>query len=260
MQTGWPLIGIPTPTSCDLAYNRQNWPQYSQAVRDAGGEPLELPVSATANDLSAAVQRCAGFVLPGSPADIDPELYGEDPLEATASADPAREACDRLILEHAEQTGKPIFGICFGLQSLNTWRGGTLVQDLAPVPVNHAAGSSVAVAHTALVASTSLLGSMLPPSEAPADGPFRRLSINSSHHQAVSRPGDDLIVVARCVEDGTVEALEGRIGNAPMLGVQWHPERSTAISEASRNLFRWLTLEALDAQENYQEELRAHAL
>ncbi len=260
MQIGRPLIGIPTPTSCDLAYNRQNWPQYSEAIREAGGKPLALQVAVSTNELSAAVQRCVGFVLPGSPADIDPGHYGEDPLEITAAADSAREICDRLILEHAEQTGKPVFGICFGLQSLNTWRGGTLVQDLTPVPVNHAAGRGVAIAHTALVSSMSLLGSLLSPSEAPADGPFRRLPINSSHHQAVSRPGDGLTVVARCVEDGTVEALEGRVGKATMLGVQWHPERSTTISAASRNLFRWLTLEALDPQENLLEELRVHAL
>lgn len=260
MQTNRPLIGIPTPTFYDLAYNRQNWPQYAEAVRQAGGEPLELPISGALSEQKAALSRCSGYVLPGSPADVNPQLYGEEPQSITAAADTAREACDYLILGHAEKTGKPVLAICFGLQYLNTWRGGTLVQDLAPLPVNHAAGSSVAVAHTTLVASMCLLGSLLPPTEAPADGPFRRLPVNSSHHQAVSRPGQDLTVVARCVEDGTVEALEGRIGAAPMIGVQWHPERSIALSAASRNLFLWLTSEALDAQDGVDREARAHAL
>lgn len=241
-----PIIGICSPTSHDLAYNRQCAPQYAAAVREAGGEPLDLTVTLERQALQSLLATCSAFVLPGSPADVDPAGYGEEKNAATAAADPAREACDRLILDHAEQAGKPVLGICFGLQSMNTWRGGSLVQDLAPMPVNHAAGASVAAAHTALIANMSLLGSLLTSSEAPADGPFRRLTVNSSHHQAISRPGDDLTVVARCPEDGTVEAIEGRIGAAPMLGVQWHPERTAAISAASRSLFTWLALSAAD--------------
>ena len=260
MPTDRPVIGICSPTTQDLGYNRQCTPQYTEAIRAAGGDPrelaLDLPMRAFVNSLAT----CAGFVLPGSPADVDPDDYGEDRDIATAAADPAREACDRLVLEHAERTGKPVLGICFGLQSMNVWRGGSLVQDLAPVPVNHSAGASVAAAHTALVANMSLLGSLLSSAEAPSDGPFRRLTVNSSHHQAVSRPGDDFTVVARCSEDGTVEAAEGRIGEASMLGVQWHPERSTAISPASRSLFTWLVLSAVDVMESTGEGTRGNTL
>ncbi len=66
-----------------------------------------------------------------------------------------------------------MLGICFGVQSLNVWRGGSLVQDLTPLPVNHSAGSKVAIAHTALVAKNSLLASLLTEEEAPeVDGFF----------------------------------------------------------------------------------------
>lgn len=259
MQTDRPVIGICSPTAHDLAYNRQCAPQYAEAVRAAGGEAREISLELTPRELQVSLEVCAGFILPGSPADIDPAGYGEIRDAATAEADPVREGCDRSVLEHAERTGKPVLGICFGLQSLNTWRGGSLVQDLSPLPVNHAAGSSVATAHTVLIANVSLLGSLLSNAEAPGDGPFRRLTVNSSHHQAVSRPGYDLTVVARASEDGTVEALEGRVGEAAMLGVQWHPERSTEISSASRNLFAWLVLSAADVLEAPGETSREAA-
>lgn len=260
MPTDRPVIGICSPTLQDLAYNRQCAPQYAEAVRAAGGEPLELALNLPPHALLASLSTCAGFVLPGSPADVDPTLYGEEREAATAPADPAREQGDRLVLEHAELTGKPVLGICFGMQSMNTWRGGSLVQDLTPVPVNHAAGASVALAHTALVVNMSLLGSLLSGTEAPSYGSFRRLAVNSSHHQAVSRAGDDLTIVARCPEDGTVEAIEGQIGSSPMLGVQWHPERSTAISAASRSLFVWLVLSAMDVLEMSGEDVRGNTL
>ncbi len=253
MQTDRPTLGICLPHSTDLAYNRLCWPQYGEAVRSAGGHAMELPLNLPAGTVNSLLDRCAGFILPGSPADIDPAHYGEDRQPSTSAADPAREFYDLLVLEHAARTGKPILGICFGLQSMNIWRGGSLIQDVTPVPVNHAAGNGVAVAHTALVANTSLLGSLLSAAEAPSNGSFRRLPVNSSHHQAVSRPGDDLTVVARCPEDGVVEAVEGRIGLSPMLGVQWHPERSAAISAGSLSLFLWLVSSAADGMEALDE-------
>ncbi len=260
METDRPIIGICCPTLKDLAYNRQCVPQYAEAVRSSGGAPRPLALDLDRQSLHKELAACAGFILPGSPADVDPFTYGEDRHPATAAADPAREQCDRFILEHAKTAGKPVLGVCFGLQSINTWNGGSLVQDLLPIPVNHAAGSSVAVAHTAGIATSSLLGSLLTDTEAPGDGRFRRLAVNSSHHQAVSRPGDDLKVVARCPEDGTIEALEGRIGAASMLGVQWHPERNLELSLASRGLFAWLVLSAADVLERTGGSARGNAV
>jgi len=248
-------IGIPVPTSGDLEYNRKSGPEYAEAVRQAGGEVVELDLRLGVAALGALATACDGFVLPGSPADVDPALYGQERHEGTAPADPEREACDLRLLEHAAVKGKPVLAICFGAQRLNVWCGGSLVQDLAPVPVNHEAGGSVAVAHSVWVAPQSLLAGLLSGAEAPLDGEFRRLAVNSSHHQAVSAPGDDLAVVARSVEDGVIEAVEGRVGKAAMIGVQWHPERSVGISAASRALFTWLVAEAEDAAMNRGAEL-----
>jgi putative glutamine amidotransferase len=149
--------------------------------------------------------------------------------------------------------GKPIFTICFGTQMLNVWRGGTLIQHLAGMPVNHKAGRSVGVAHTAAVAPNSLLGELAQAEDPPQRDGFLRLPVNSSHHQAIGIPGDGLRVSARSPEDGVVEAVEQAVGDAGtpegvggsfVLGVQWHPERTFEESAASRALFRRFVDEA----------------
>jgi putative glutamine amidotransferase len=247
-----PRIAIPVPTSTDIPYNQRSWPAYAKAIAASGGEPVEIDITQAPAQILALARTCQGICLPGSPADVDPAKYGADIDPATSPADPAREAADNLLLEHAASHAKPVLGICFGLQSLNVWRGGSLVQDLTPLPVNHSAGSKVAIAHTALVAENTLLASLLDPSEAPAADNFLRLPINTSHHQSVSAPGDGLRIVARCPDDGVVEAVENDPDWSPaedygpqfLLGVQWHPERSFDISPTSRNLFTRLVTEA----------------
>ncbi len=242
MTTNKPRIAIPVPTSSDLEYNLKCWPQYASAVERAGGIPVEIPLSATPSEIANLASSCQGILLPGSPADVNPQKYGQEAEPATAPADLPRENVDELLLQDAHNLYKPLLGICFGLQVLNVWRGGTLVQDLTILPVNHAAGGSVAIAHAAAIAPASLLGSATDATEAPEQDAFLRLPINSSHHQAVGIPGDNLRVVARCPQDGVIEALEG--GQSAengkdhfVLGIQWHAERSFEISPTSRAIF-----------------------
>jgi putative glutamine amidotransferase len=261
-----PRIAIPQPTSTDLAYNQRALPQYLAAVTRAGGEPVVLDIALTAAELRRIAATCDGVLLPGSPADVDPALYRADRDPATAAPDHPRDAADHILLEDAERHGKPVLGICYGVQSLNVWRGGSLVQDLTPVPVNHEAGSKVAIAHTALVMPGSLLASLVDPAEAPLVDGFLRLPVNTSHHQAVAVPGEGLRIVARCPDDGVIEAVElfhveqsggegveGQLFHVEqftphrtqfLLGVQWHPERSYEISATSRALFVRLVAEA----------------
>ena len=242
------VIGLPVPTSHDQEYNRVFGPAYGEAISSANGEVRWIPLGGTAEEVRELATGCDGFVLPGSPADVDPTLYGQRTEPGTAVADKAREACDLRLLDHAAEFGKPVLAICYGLQLLNTWRGGTLVQHLSPLPVDHAAKAGAGVAHSVLVQSRSLLAGLLSQAEAPAMGEFRQLPVNSSHHQAVDGIGDAFTVVARAMHDGAVEAVEGRLGRAAMVGVQWHPERSVATSAASRALFHWLVAEAEDAR------------
>ncbi len=265
-----PRIAIPVPTTKDPAYNQRSWPSYAAAVGQAGAEPVEIPLQTPMEELRRLAAGCDGVLLPGSPADVDPARYGAEREPACAAADPAREAVDYLLLDHAERQGKPVLAICYGIQSLNVWSGGTLVQDLLPLPVNHAAGGKVAVAHTAQVAAGSLLASLLSPEEAPLTDGYLRLPVNSSHHQAVAAPGNRLRIVARSPEDGVIEALEldsdhpafhvehsaeGRQPQRFLLGVQWHPERSYLISAASRALFQRLVDEARSCAQSHHATL-----
>ena len=201
-------IAIPTATSIDLPYNQRSAPAYASAVSRSGGEPIAIDITLPHDEILALALTCDGILLPGSPADVDPALYGHERDPATARADVPRETADYLLLDHAARSGKPVLAICYGLQSLNVWSGGTLIQDLTPLPVNHEAGSKVAIAHAALVAPDSVLASLLTPEEAPQSGDFLRLPINTSHHQAIAAPGENLRIVARCPDDGVIEALE----------------------------------------------------
>jgi putative glutamine amidotransferase len=251
-----PRIAIPVPTSSNPEYNAKSWPQYALAVTRAGGIPVEISLSLSQREVADVINTCHGVLLPGSPADVNPHKFGYQPEPETSPADPARENVDELLIQDAHNLYKPLLCICFGTQSLNVWRGGTLVQHLAPMPVNHSAGKTVAIAHSALIAPDSTLGRIVAEGsnidntpEASREGDFLKLPINSSHHQAIGIPGDGLRVTARCPQDGVIEAVEG--GQDPhrpdahfVLAVQWHPERSIDISAASRAIFDRLIQEA----------------
>src|SRR5271154_3654623 len=161
-----PRIAIPVPTSNNLAYNQRCWPQYAAAVERAGGVAVEVPLSLSPRAIADLINGCQGVLLPGSPADVNPQKYGQEAEEACAAADAARENVDELLIQDAHNLYKPVLALCFGMQLLNVWRGGTLLQDLTVLPVNHAASGAVATAHTVAVPADSLLGGMVAREEA----------------------------------------------------------------------------------------------
>jgi putative glutamine amidotransferase len=236
-----PRIAIPVPTAADHEYNRRSWRQYADAVSQSGGVAVEIPLGDAPAATAKLIASCQAILLPGSPADVNPQKYGQAAEPETNAADAARENVDELLLQDAHNLRKPIFGICFGTQMLNVWRGGTLVQHLMPMPVNHAAGAAVAVAHTAVVAPGSLLGAIAgeaaPLAKKDAAAPGMGIPINSSHHQAIGIPGDGLRVTARSPHDGVVEAVEATAPGGFLIGVQWHPERTYSTDAVSRGLF-----------------------
>ena len=234
-----PRIGIPMPTLAQAEYNQRTWPQYAIAVAQAGGEPVEIPLTLEPAAIAKIATSCQGILLPGSPADVNPAKYGEERLPETAEPDPARENVDELLLQDAHNLHKPLLTICYGTQSLNCWRTGTLVQHLVQIPVNHRAGASVAVAHSVLIEPGSQLARIVGDSpEVTHTVDFLRLPVNSSHHQAIGIVGDGLRVTARCPQDAVVESIEGTQPDHFVVGLQWHPERSTETSIASRLLFQ----------------------
>jgi putative glutamine amidotransferase len=232
-----PRIAIPVPNSKRPLYVTVALPQYERAVRNAGGEPVIIEVNATPSEIAQAVKACDGVLLPGSPADVDPEKYGAARHPDTAPSDPSRDNTDELLLQDAYNMRKPVFGICYGVQSLNVWRTGTLNQAL-PAGVNHKAGRSVLQAHRVEVSPQSKLAEILREAGAlPPDGPLE-IPVNSTHHQAAEALGDGLRLAAWCPVDGVKEAVEGTSPDHFVLGVQWHPERTYESEAASRAMFR----------------------
>ena len=235
-----PRILIPEPTSTDSEYNQRGWAQYAAAVEQAGGIPVPVPLHASQEEQARLISGAQGVLLPGSHADVNPEKWNEPLDPHSAPADALREAADELLLQDAFNLQKPIFGICYGMQSMNVWRGGSLVQHLETA-VNHTPGRHIAEAHPVTVTPGSLLANLattIQPAETPVGS---SVLVNSSHHQAVARVGDQLHAVAISPLDGTVEAVEATKAtpHAPfVLGVQWHPERTYTSSPLSRELFR----------------------
>ena len=200
-----------------------------------------IELSQTPTQIAKAISQCQAVLLPGSSADVDPEKYNAQRHPKTAPADELRDAADELLLQDAYNLHKPIFAICYGLQSLNVWRTGTLVQDIAEQieskaksRVNHEAGREVAQAHTVRVDPDSRFAAVLANG---SDKASFEIPVNSTHHQSAEQVGDGLRVVARCPEDGVIEALEGTAADHFVLAVQWHPERSFDSEPASQALF-----------------------
>ncbi len=227
-----PRIAIPEPHR-RRDYTSKALPQYARAIELAGGEPLVIPLDQSNEEIARQARLAGAVVLPGSPADVDPQKYGETERHPnTANADPWRDNADELLLQDAFNLRKPILAICYGLQSLNVWRTGTLVQHLASEPVDHQAKKKEARAHTVRLAPRSMLANIVEKAD--------ELWVNSSHHQAVATPGDGLRIVARCPDDQVIEAVEGTTDVHFVLGVQWHPERMVETDAAALALFRAL--------------------
>ncbi len=261
-----PRIAIPMPHSTDRAYGERAIPQYERAVALAGGQALRIPLDMSAAEIGKLAQSCDAVLLPGSKADVDPAKFRQARSPHAAAADARREEADFLLLEDAYAQHKPVLCICYGLQSLNVFRGGSLVQHIpdflpeaARTKVDHEAGRKIAVAHTAEIVRDSKLGSIVASgidrerrgfnhaetrsdkTRASATEAGRLiLPVNSSHHQSADAVGDGMRIVARCPNDGIIEALEGTVADHFVVAVQWHPERSVDEDEPSCAIFRAL--------------------
>lgn len=225
-----PRIVIPLPTSFDDAYNARSWPQYAAACEGFGAEAVALPLQLDQAEQARILGTGSGILLPGSPADVNPEKYGERRAPECARSDALREAADELLLQDAFNLGKPVLGICYGMQSMNVWRGGTLTQHLQTV-TEHRQRRDVHRAHALVIAPTSRFAQICT-----RQVDEESIFVNSSHHQAVGRPGDGLRITATAELDGTIEAFEGDEGF--VLGVQWHPERTIPGNLLSRQIFQ----------------------
>jgi putative glutamine amidotransferase len=260
-----PRIAIPMPHSTDRDYAERAVPQYERAVEQAGGEPVRISLDRSLSEIRQIIERCDGVLLPGSNADVEPTRFNAARSPHTAAADPGRDAVDDLLLRDAYSLRKPILGICYGLQSLNVYRQGSLIQHIPDFlseelrgRVDHEAGKKVAVAHAVEIEQDSKLAEIVNGGDREGHGFSRAnkaegrngalahegnkllIPVNSSHHQSADAIGNGLQIAARCPDDGIIEALEGTAPDHFVLAVQWHPERSVDEDEPSRAIFRAL--------------------
>jgi len=227
-----PKIGIPWRTSQEEVQSvLPKIRNYMEAVQAAGGEPVLLSL-AQPDALEEQLLGLDGFVLPGSPADVDPAEYGAANHGNSAPADPPRERTDRAILDHAFAEKKPVLAICYGCQLLNVYLGGTLIQDLRSETGTNIAHRKKDLQvppeddprHEARFVTGSRLHALANNTDA---------EVNSSHHQSIQKPGRNLRVTGKA-EDGIVESVEWTGDANWVVGVQWHPERMPGDTLARR--------------------------
>ncbi len=209
-----PLIGITSVYKIDEQNNSFSTTvnfAYIKAVAENGGTPLVLPTISSEEILRRYVQKLDGLVLVGGD-DIPPSAYNEQPHETVKVLPTQRYNFERKLIPLWLKSGKPLLGVCLGMQFTNVVSGGSLIQD---IPSQVGTKVKHREYHRVKIDSTSSLAKILGAAEA---------SVYSNHHQAVQNVGKNLKVIAHS-EDGVVEAME-RIYGGFGLFVQWHPEQT----------------------------------
>lgn len=220
-----PVIAIPQMgTSLFRKYMKS---KYVYSLKCAGAEVCWIEL----DDLQKAVEEtltCDGLLLPGG-ADIEPAMYGQTRDPKCGTPNTLRDTAEPLIFHAFVKTGKPILGICRGMQMLNVCLGGTMLQDISAQQVcKHSDFAARARStHNCTIEENTRLFTILENKE---------IAVNSMHHQAVDKPGDGLIVSA-ISSDGFTEAVE-LPGHPFCLGVQWHPEHMYRRDKIQRKLFQ----------------------
>ncbi len=196
---------------------------YTDSVCAAGGLPLIIPVNRAVDQCAEYFTVCDGILFSGG-GDIDPYLFGQAADKELGEVSPLRDAFELQLARMALASGKPALGICRGCQVLNIAAGGTLVQDIKSNRLHDQKAPRDYPIHDILIKSDSLLSSIVQTDH---------IRVNSFHHQAIDRAGENLVICA-FAGDGIAEAVESRTGSF-YLGVQWHPE--CMKDDYSRSLF-----------------------
>ncbi len=238
-----PVIGV-MPLYDDEKESIWMLPGYMDAVTEAGGIPIMLPLRFGGGDAAKLDELCDGYVFTGGH-DIDPGIYGEEKLLECGMTNSDRDKMEKLFFEMARKEDKPVLGICRGLQMINALMGGSLYQDLPSerpsMTEHHMKPPYDRKAHGVRVIKSSSLYGICGREELP---------VNSYHHQAIKdlAPGLSAMAVS---DDGLIEAAEDR-SRRFLMAVQWHPEFLYERDECSIKLFRAF----VDAAAEYEAEKR----
>lgn len=236
-----PLIGVVSAwDDIDDCVKRD----YMSSIMRAGGLPIIIPVTDNETLVADFISHVDGLLIPGGH-DVNPLIYGQDPIPEMSIFIPLLDTFHSLAIAAAMNRSLPIFGICRGMQIMNVFFGGTLIQDIpaqvtSSVRVKHQQDSLKAyVTHGANISEGSHLAALIGKTS---------VFVNSFHHQAVGdvAPG---FVIAAVAADGVVEAIE-KSDNPRVYGVQWHPEGMVhAGDEENLPLFRYLVQQASEMVE-----------
>jgi putative glutamine amidotransferase len=212
MKSGNPIIGI--TADIDGEYFRIKH-HYVDAILKSGGVPVLLP---PADNPHIYAEKIDGLLIPGGD-DLDPYYYNEEKLPQVKLVSKVRSGFEISLLKEMVKLGKPVLGICYGMQLINVAFGGTLYQDIESqlkVAINHKTAY-----HMIVITENRFLRK-------------GRFSVNSTHHQAIREPGSGLSIIARSTDD-LIEAFY-REDYPFLIGIQWHPERQSE-EELSNSIF-----------------------
>jgi putative glutamine amidotransferase len=204
--------------------------RYLQAIQDAGGIPIVLPLVRGRIKQEHLLQRLDGLLVTGSGSDLAPELYGERQQVPFPRMSEERAQLELGLSKLAFRRGLPTLGICGGMQSMNVALGGTLFQDISSqltTSIQHRPTRPASKAsHLIHIESHSLLQQIAKRSSC---------SVNSSHHQSV-KCVPSTFQASAIAPDGVIEAIEAS-SHPFWLGVQWHPEFLYRQDPVQRRLF-----------------------
>ena len=191
--------------------------RYLQAIQDAGGVPLVLPLTPNPATQKLLLEQCSGLLVTGSGSDLAPGWYGERKRYPFKQMSEDRARLEIGLSKLAFRNGVPTLGICGGMQSMNVALGGTLIQDIPAqikTTIEHLPSTSATKpAHSIAITPKTLLQKIAKKST---------ISVNSSHHQSV-KAVPRVFQINAVAPDGVIEGFEAS-SHPFWLGVQWHPE------------------------------------
>jgi len=209
---------------------------YTEALEAFGAVPVHLSLIPRVPYVEAALEELDGILLPGADCDVDPNLYGEDPHPKLKKVVPEKDGVDRLVLAQAEKKDLPVLAICYGMQALNVWRGGSLYQDINAQfegAIKHEQGIPLGrSSHEIRIAGDCRLAEL-----SAVVGLDGNIKVNSHHHQAIKLVGNNLMATA-WANDQVIEGIQDTRSDKYVIGVQWHPELSWNSDAFSEAIFR----------------------
>jgi putative glutamine amidotransferase len=254
-----PLIGVPTQTLQAIDGVPQDLPlswvmnhRYYTALALVGAAPVMIPLLQDEEALRSVYESLDGVFIAGG-VDVDPSTYHEPRETLCGRTDLERDRVEVLFARWAREDGKPLFGVCRGMQVMNVAEGGSLYQDCEEFfngSIKHdyfpnAGFARDYLAHTIAVQAGSRLHAAFGAEE---------VQVNSMHHQGLKTVAEGYVATA-WAPDGLIEGLEGP-GDAFAVGVQWHPEMLVENDRGTRRLFEAF-LEAARQYRTDHETVRA---